>query len=209
MNQELQGEVVIHLSISESGDVESAERVSGDPLLAKAAADAMKTWKFKPYIKDGHPVKVSTKMRYDFAFKEKVKDITPDTKDASEAKPSPSLGGAPSTGSDLDTSPSGTAAGSSQPVSVAEGVARGMLIHMVHPVYPPSARMHHIEGTVVLQGLIGKDGKVKNLAAISGLEPLTSAAIGAVQQWPYKPYLVNGQPVEVLTKFTVNFTLRP
>ena len=70
----LQGKVRIHLLISETGDVESADIISGDPDLANAALEAMKKWKFKPYIHNGKPVKVNTKMPFDFAFQDKVAD---------------------------------------------------------------------------------------------------------------------------------------
>jgi protein TonB len=64
-----------------------------------------------------------------------------------------------------------------------------------------------IQGLVVLQATIGKDGSVENLHVISGHPLLAPAAIRAVQQWRYKPYYLNGEPVEVETYINVNFTL--
>jgi len=72
--QKLQGEVVVRILVSETGDVETAEIVSGDPVLAKSALDAVKKWKFKPFIKNGKPVEVSTKLPFDFAFSENIND---------------------------------------------------------------------------------------------------------------------------------------
>jgi len=68
--------------------------------------------------------------------------------------------------------------------------------------------MNHIEGTVVLQALISKDGRVLDLTPISGPSVLFAASVAAVEQWRYKPYIFNNEPVEVKTKITVNFQLR-
>jgi TonB family protein len=70
----LEGQVVVKAAISEAGDVESVEVVSGDPTLAQAATDAAKEWKFKPFIRDGKPAKVSTKLAFNFVLLEKVRD---------------------------------------------------------------------------------------------------------------------------------------
>jgi len=94
-----------------------------------------------------------------------------------------------------------------QRVRVSAGVTEGLLIHKVQPTYPPLARSARIQGTVVLQAVIGKDGTIQNLRAVSGHPMLTPAAIDAVRQWRYKPYFLNGEPVEVDTQITVNFTL--
>jgi protein TonB len=94
-----------------------------------------------------------------------------------------------------------------QRIRVSAGVTEGLLIHKVQPTYPPLARSARIQGTVVLQAVIGKDGTIQNLRAVSGHPMLTPAAIDAVRQWRYKPYFLNGEPVEVDTQITVNFTL--
>jgi protein TonB len=94
-----------------------------------------------------------------------------------------------------------------QRVRVSQGVTEGLLMKKVQPNYPPLARSARIQGQVVLQAVIGKDGTIQNLRAISGHPMLTPAAIDAVRQWRYKPYFLNGEPVEVDTQITVNFTL--
>src|SRR4029079_16482809 len=93
-----------------------------------------------------------------------------------------------------------------QRVRVSQGVTEGLLMKKVQPTYPPLARSARIQGQVVLQAVIGKDGTIQNLRAISGHPMLTPAAIDAVRQWRYKPYFLNGEPVEVDTQITVNFT---
>jgi protein TonB len=86
-------------------------------------------------------------------------------------------------------------------------VSQALLIRKVEPEYPQEAREKRIEGTVVLQVQISEAGDVKEARLISGHPLLAPAAIEAVKQWKYKPYLLNGEPVEVDTQVQVNFTL--
>jgi protein TonB len=92
-------------------------------------------------------------------------------------------------------------------IRVASRVAEANLIHDVPPQYPPEAGRERIEGTVVLMTVIGKDGSVQDVQVVSGLPLLAQAAIDAVKQWRYKPYLLNGEPVEIDSRVTINFTL--
>ncbi len=94
-----------------------------------------------------------------------------------------------------------------QRVRVSTGVATGLLIRKVTPNYPQLAKQARIQGTVVLQAEISKDGTIQNLQLISGHPMLAPAAIEAVKQWRYKPYLLNGEPVAVETQVVVNFSL--
>lgn len=107
-----------------------------------------------------------------------------------------------------------TPAGSAMPklaapekVRVSSGVAEGMLVRKVTPNYPPLAVRAHIQGTVMLQATIGKDGMVQNLRVVSGPPLLIESAMDAVRQWRYQPFYLNGQPVEVETQINVHFTL--
>ena len=83
----------------------------------------------------------------------------------------------------------------------------GNLIRRVQPLYPTPAKLAHIQGSVVLRAIISKDGTIENLAVISGHPMLVKAAMDAVSQWRYRPYLLNGDPFEVETQVTVNFVL--
>jgi len=94
-----------------------------------------------------------------------------------------------------------------QRIRVSQGVSQGLKVRDVKPAYPPLARQARISGTVVLHALISKDGSIENLTLISGHPMLAPAAIDAVKQWKYRPYLLNGEPVEVETEVQVNFTL--
>ncbi len=90
---------------------------------------------------------------------------------------------------------------------VSGGIEQGLLIRYVKPVYPRLAQAAGVQGEVVLQAIIGKDGSIENLRAISGNPLLVKAALDAVQQWRYHPYLLNSEPVEVETQITVRFTV--
>jgi TonB family protein len=92
-------------------------------------------------------------------------------------------------------------------VNISAGVAVGMLLKKVVPVYPPAAKVARIQGTVVLQTTIAKTGEIENLQVIGGPPLLQGAALDAVKQWQYRPYLFNGEPVEVETTINVIFTL--
>ncbi len=94
-----------------------------------------------------------------------------------------------------------------QRVRVSSGVQAGNLINKVQPIYPPIAKNARIQGQVILQAVISKTGVVENLHAVSGHPMLIPAAVEAVKQWRYKPYYLNGEPVEVETTIQVNFTL--
>jgi len=86
-------------------------------------------------------------------------------------------------------------------------VTRGSIIKKVQPKYPKDARKNRVQGAVVLQARISKTGDIADLRVISGDELLVPAAIKAVEQWKYRPYLLKGQPIEVQTRITLNFTL--
>lgn len=84
-------------------------------------------------------------------------------------------------------------------------LSQAMLVRRVEPVYPRLAQLSGISGVVKLHAIISKDGSVQSLSLISGHPILAAAALEAVAQWRYRPYLLNGQPVEVETFITVNF----
>ena len=93
------------------------------------------------------------------------------------------------------------------PQVVSQGVAEGMLIDRVMPVYPPIAHAAGVQGTVTLEAIISKSGTIENLRVVSGQPMLQQAAVDAVSRWRYRPYLLNGQPVEVETTVSVVFSL--
>jgi TonB family protein len=91
------------------------------------------------------------------------------------------------------------------PTYVPAEAMQGLLTHKIEPIYPEAARLAKVQGVVVLDALIGADGTVVDLRAISGPDELTSAALDAVKWWRFQPYLVNGQAVQVKTRLAVDF----
>jgi protein TonB len=92
-------------------------------------------------------------------------------------------------------------------IKVGSGVQMARLIKRVEPVYPALAKQARISGTVELTGIIGTDGRIRELRVISGHPLLAKAALDAVQQWIYEATLLNGEPVEVIAPSTVTFRL--
>lgn len=93
------------------------------------------------------------------------------------------------------------------PIRVGGDVQAANCISCPPPQYPPLARQARIQGSVVLHAIIAKDGTIKNLSLVRGHPMLVGAAMQTVRNWRYRPTLLNGQPVEVDTEITVNFTL--
>jgi TonB family protein len=92
-------------------------------------------------------------------------------------------------------------------LTVSQGVSRGLLVKKTQPSYPASAMQLKIEGAVELLATISKDGNISAVKIVSGDPHLARAAVDAVKQWKYKPYLLNGEPVEIQTQITMNFKL--
>jgi TonB family protein len=90
---------------------------------------------------------------------------------------------------------------------LSRGVTQGELIHKVDPAYPLQARAQRIAGSVVLEILLGKDGRIRNISAVSGNRQLVTAAVEAVRQWRYSPTLLDGNPIEATKRVTVVFKL--
>jgi hypothetical protein len=144
--------------------------------------------KFEPYLRNGKPIRAAAILTWDFAFKDRI--IVDKWFDPTKEGTTSPIAAAP------------------KRVRVSAGVSQGLLIYQVEPVYPFTMRTAHVQGAVVLAAVIGTDGKIKGLHAISGQKEFVDASIAAVQQWRYRPYILLGNPVEVDTQITVNYTLR-
>jgi TonB family protein len=197
----IQGVVVLKAVISKSGDVESMQLISGHPMLAPSAIEAVKQWKYKPYLLNGEPVEVETNVTVNFT----LADNPPSGGSTGNITVGPQGGVV----SGIVSSALGDQSHPAVPqrVRVSSGVAQGLLATKVAPEYPADAKEARIQGVVVLKVIIDKEGNVENIQLISGHPMLAPAAIEAVKQWKYKPYLLNGAPLEVDTQVQVNFTL--
>src|SRR5208337_4060892 len=105
----------------------------------------------------------------------------------------------------MSTPPSSIPKLSPSTLKVSQGVSEGLLIKRVQPTYPPAAIAVHAQGSVQIEATINKEGYVTNPKVIHGNSILAQAAVAAVRQWRYKPYYLDGQPVEIQTQITVNF----
>jgi protein TonB len=130
-----------------------------------------------------------------------------------QSEDAPALQGSLAAASVRDSNLSGLMSSASSSVSrpslatvkLSQGVSQGLLIKRVQPKYPTSALAVHKEGAVQIEATINKEGNVNNLKVLSGDAVLARAALEAVRQWRYKPYYLNGEPVEIQTQITVNF----
>jgi TonB family protein len=196
----IQGSVILKVVINKSGDVESTQLFSGHPMLAPAAIEAVKQWEYKPYLLNGEPVEVETRVTVNFTLAD-----TPPAKGVVGDAP----GGVPAGEQGAIFANSPADADHVGVVRASQGVMSGFLVTKVRPEYPPDAKGQRIQGAVVMRVKIDQAGDVSNIQLISGHPLLAPAAIDAVKQWKYRPYLLNGRPVEIDTQVTVDFTLVP
>ncbi len=180
------GHVLVQILVSETGNVEATQVVKGDAGLKDAAEGAAKGWKFKPFLRGG--IAVPAIAILNFAFEGDVNDSS-----QSPAKVSVTI---------EDSRPM------SSKVRLNQGLMERLQIRKVSPTYPEAAKKGHIQGTVVMQVIIGKEGKINDVRVISGPPELTDSAVDAARQWQYKPFLLMGRPVEVDTQIMINYTLR-
>jgi TonB family protein len=137
----------------------------------------------------------------------KTRDRVATANDPEPQPPAPSIGTTGGSGKDVDAVGSALSVQANLPYMASQGVSGGALERKVQPIYPAQARSTRLQGPVVLQAVIDEVGAVQNLKTVSGDPVLAQAAIDAVRQWRYQPYLLNGQPVKMPIQITVNFTL--
>jgi TonB family protein len=182
----IQGMVVLKATIDKDGNISDLQLISGHPMLAAAAIAAVKQWKYKPYLLNGVPVEVETNLTVNFT----LADSPPADGDARNGEPIGEL-----------------SASGAKGVRVSQSVMQSFLVKKVQPEYPADAKGQHIQGVVLLNVNIDKEGNVSNIQLISGHPALAPAAVEAVKQWKYRPYSPNGSPLEVETQVQVNYTL--
>jgi protein TonB len=120
--------------------------------------------------------------------------------------PLSALGSFGTAGPHVVAGPAGGKTGGS-PLNVSTGVMAGRLLDPIRPEYPMIARLSHSEGTVVVQAIISKSGKIESAQVVSGPAILQAAALRAVREARYRPFLLNGQPTEVVTTVSIVFRL--
>jgi len=175
----IEGTANLRLSVAADGTLRHVEVIQGDPLPAAASLEAVSQWTFEPATLDGKPVEADTTAQLTFRSLDNSACHVPAV---------------------LISLPP-------NPVRVGARVIAPCLKSHVVPIYPPDARENHIHGTVRLYAIIATDGSVKQLEVEKGEPILAEAALQAVKQWTYEPFVLDGKPVEVDATVDVIFTI--
>jgi len=194
----VEGIVLIGLVVDERGTAQHVNLLRGlGDGLDEQALDAVKKYVFKPGTENGKPVAVYINVEVKFQLAASTAQGQSAGSQVAPVPPPPP----PRLLQPQDPPVSGG------PVQISSGVAAGMILSKVTPVYPARAKAAHVQGAVILHAIISKEGTVEILDVISGNGMLANAALDAVARWKYKPYLLNGEPTEAETSITVNFSL--
>lgn len=189
----LEGDVIIKVLVDQAGNVESTTWIvtpDAPATLAFAALQAIRQWKYQPTLVDGNPRPVSSWVAVRFRL-----SATPNVEILTRSENSTPQ---------IDHERLNIA----RKLRISSGVAESNLVQSVEPIYPREALDNRIQGDVLLQVVIGKpDGAITQIHPVSGHPLLVLASLNALRQWKYKPYLLNGEPVDVETTITIKFHL--
>ena len=195
-------------TITDTRIAASAENASAHPGRVSSEADASKPSPSAPVVNkaivakaDAQPIVIKSGISKPAAKSATASDAPAPS--LAEIAPSSDAGALPNLMGSQSKAPTPVL----QTLAVSQGVSQGLLLKKVQPTYPANARQARIEGAVQLMATISRDGDISAVKVLSGEPQLAHAAVDAVKQWKYKPYLLNGSPVEIQTQVTVNFTL--
>jgi TonB family protein len=177
------GKLSMYVSADRDGQIREAYPLNSDNAgLQDAVRDQLLKLQLRPGVVDGQQVQIESALTFQFST----------TLDSSSESPvSDSVPQVPS---------------AAKPIVVGKSIMNAMHLKVYAPVYPQDLKEHRVSGNVDLTAIIGRDGRVVSLTPLSSPNPkFTQAAIAAVKQWTYKPYLLNGSPVEIQTVITVVF----
>ena len=183
------GLLSMYISVDRQGHVREAYPLNSDNAgLEDAARDQILKWKLRPMVAKDVPVQAEAGLAFRFETTLAANSGRPAAPAVSET---PASGGIPS-----------------KPVHVSPAVLQAFLIYNPAPVYPPEAKQNHIQGEVVLALMVDKTGVTKDIRMLTSPDQaLTDSAMAAVSQWRYRPYELNGSPIEVQSTVTVRFAL--
>jgi tetratricopeptide (TPR) repeat protein len=188
------GVVQFKLAIDASGRVESAELISGHPLLISGAYETVKTWRYRPFLLlDGTPRDITT--RVGLAFDASMLTVAP-----VEVPNAPEAGGS---GAEANMS------GSAEPYSVTAKVLDDHVQKYNWPTYPPTAKAQQITGTVRMRLTVDRAGKVVDVKVVDGPSVLRDISAASARQRSYRPFLRNATAVAVVGDAYLTFTLNP
>jgi TonB family protein len=203
----VQGVVTLHASIGKNGTVQELTVIGGHPMLVQAAIDAVKQWRYQPYLVDGKPVVVQTTINVNFELRDSTSQAEPDGKAEAVAKTSDPSSNSSPTG--VPQPVQGLANDPNSPVYRVGGpVSPPKLIYDPNPEYSEEARNARYQGTVVLRLIVDGKGLPQNIRVQRALGMgLDAEAVKAVKQWRFEPSMKDGQPVAVMINVEVSFRL--
>jgi TonB family protein len=189
--EQLEGIVVVEATIERNGNVGDLAIVSGDVVLADAAVDAIRNWRFEPYTKSGQPVEVHQKLAFNFNRSGKFGELDPQLPPPTFAK-----------------SPDPTPKVEEKVFPIGHEVTPPRAIYAPDPPYDEDARKARYQGTSVLSLIVGSDGQPRNIRVTRALgEGLDAKAVESVSKWKFEPATKDGQPVAVYVVIEVQFHL--
>jgi TonB family protein len=186
--QHIQGVVVLHARIAKDGTVKDLQVISGPPPLIVSAIDAVRQWKYKPYLLNGEPTEVDTTVNINYTF-------------GGDAEPPVQPGSTPAAGTPQASS------GNQNRSTIYSRFATTIAISASNPAYPPIAKAAHVQGDVILSAVISKTGEVEDVKAIGGPPMLVGSAIEAAKQWKFQPDPTRADPTPMTATLIVHFTL--
>jgi TonB family protein len=193
--QNLQGTVVLQVTVEKNGNVTDIAILSGDLILADSAVDAVSTWKFEPYTQSGSPVQASQKASFNFVLGEKIGKL--DTQ-----LPPPTSATSRSTVAESELPSDGKV------YRVGPGITPPRAIYAPSPEYSEAARKIKFQGTCVLSLIVGPDGQARDIKVIRALgKGLDAKAVEAVSEWKFQPAMRDGEAVAVLIDVETQFHL--
>jgi len=190
---QIQNNELVSVQVDEQGNVADAKVKGGHPAFAQQSLDAVKQWKYHPYLVNDSPVRFETTalIAYRFFGSKNIPSVKEPLISVVAMVPATGIPPVPE----------------SRPPQVGSYQLEGLLVNRIDPQYPETAKSMRIQGDVVLYVRVDKQGNVTNVNAVSGRSALLPAAIDAVKQWAYKPFEVDGKAVEVESTVLVPFRL--
>ena len=178
---------------------------SEDARLRDAAIQAIKQWEYKPYLLNGQPVEVETRVVVKFKTEPSAAGGVIGVPGGVGGVPGGVRGGV--IGGIIGSAAPPPSLPAQSKLRVSSAAMEANLLKRVEPVYPTLARVAKIQGEVRLQATVSKTGVLENLRGVSGHPILLQAAMDAVKQWQYKPFLLNGEPIAAEGEIIVAFKM--
>ncbi|GEM_PF-2813396 len=212
----VQGTVILELAIDAEGAVTDAKILRSVALLDQAALEAVRQWRFTPTELNGQRVPIVMTVTVAFRLDENGNPVNPappqpltdaQRREFDELKSRLATLEAERAGAAQTDRPAPTWTEGDPPLRIGGNIKEPKKLKDVRPVYPEIALNARVQGIVIIETQIDRDGRVSNARVIRPVALLDDAAIDAVMQWEFEPVLLNGQPVPVIMTVTVNFTL--